>query len=80
MSCGVPVIASRIGGLQGIVEDGVTGFLFEPGNSKELARKLRILISEREIRNYMGKKARERVEKFFNWDLIFRKHYLNLFE
>src|SRR3989338_4168064 len=80
MSCGVPVIASRIGGLQGIVEDGVTGFLFEQGNSKELARKLRILISEREIRNYMGKKARERVEKFFNWDLIFRKHYLNLFE
>lgn len=37
MSCGVPVFASRLGGLKEIISDGETGFLFEPGNWKELA-------------------------------------------
>lgn len=80
MACGIPVIASMTGGLQEIIEDGVTGFLFEPGDSKELARKLKILILDKEIRNYMGEKARERVENFFDWDKIFKKYYLNLFK
>ncbi len=33
--CGLPVIASRIGALAVLVEDGVTGLLFEPGNAQE---------------------------------------------
>jgi glycosyltransferase involved in cell wall biosynthesis len=39
-SCGLPVIASRIGALAEIIQDGKTGLLFEPGSSMDLAEKL----------------------------------------
>jgi glycosyltransferase involved in cell wall biosynthesis len=37
-SCGTPVIASRIGGIPELIEDGFNGYLFEPGNEEELKR------------------------------------------
>lgn len=40
-SAGVPVVASRIGGIAEIVEDGVTGFLVEPGSPRALAERIR---------------------------------------
>lgn len=40
MACGCPVIGSNIGCLPEYIEDGVTGFLFKPGNSHELAAKI----------------------------------------
>lgn len=40
MACGVPVIASRIGGIQDYLEDGVNGLFFSPGNAEELAAKI----------------------------------------
>ncbi len=43
MSYGLPVIASRIGGLPELVDDGVTGLLFEPGNAEDLAQKMGLL-------------------------------------
>jgi len=43
MSHGLPVVCSRIGGLPEIVDDGVTGLLYEPGNANELADRIRAL-------------------------------------
>lgn len=40
MICGCPVIGSNIGCLPEYIKDGVTGFLFEPGNSRELKNKI----------------------------------------
>lgn len=55
-----PVIASRIGGLPEIVEDGVTGLLFEPGNAKDLSEKIRYLWGRPELCRKMGQRGREK--------------------
>lgn len=57
-SCGLPVIASRIGALAEIVTDGVTGLLFEPGNAEDLARKLQWAEDHPEAMCEMGRAAR----------------------
>ncbi|MFC1603518.1 glycosyltransferase family 4 protein [Planctomycetota bacterium] len=56
---GKPVICSRIGGLSEIVEDGVTGLLFEPGNSQELTEKIRYLWDRPDLCRQMGQAGRE---------------------
>jgi len=45
MACGVPVIGSKIGGLEGYIKPGYNGTLFEPGNYKELADRILEFVS-----------------------------------
>ncbi len=59
---GKPVVASRLGSLAEIVEDGKTGFLFEPKNFVELSVKLRKLIDEPELSKTLGVNARKKCE------------------
>lgn len=67
MASGTPVIASRIGGLPEVVDDGVTGFLVEPGNVAELRERLSQLLGDRALARRMGQAARERVLERFTW-------------
>jgi glycosyltransferase involved in cell wall biosynthesis len=63
MAYGKPVIASRIGGIPEQVEEGVTGFLFEPGDSRELAGRIVGLYNMGDDQvEEMGKAGRVRVE------------------
>jgi glycosyltransferase involved in cell wall biosynthesis len=59
---GLPVIASRIGALANIVRDGETGLLFEPGDSGELAAKLKWASQHPQEMLRMGKRARAEYE------------------
>lgn len=61
MACGIPVIASRIGGVPELVEDGVTGYLAEPRNAEDLAEKIRMMIADRERMREMGEAGRQRM-------------------
>lgn len=61
MSHGLPVIASRIGGLPEVIDDGVTGVFFEPGNSYDLASKIKLLWKNPQVCRKMGQAAREKV-------------------
>ncbi len=73
MAHGLPVIASRIGGLPEIVEDGVTGLLVEPGNSEELADKMKLLWKNPDLCRRMGQAGREKAIREYNEDVYYRR-------
>ena len=64
----VPVVASRKGGLPEIIADDETGLLFESGDIGQLAQHLTRLLADPELRNKMGRKARERAMSLFSRD------------
>ncbi|NTV29133.1 MAG: glycosyltransferase family 4 protein [Candidatus Omnitrophica bacterium] len=66
MACGRPVVASRVGGIPDLVEDGVQGFLVPPGDAVALARALGRLASEPELRSTMGQNAWSRATQKFS--------------
>jgi glycosyltransferase involved in cell wall biosynthesis len=61
-ACGKPVIASRLGAMAELVQDGKMGLLFEPGNAEDLAAKMKRMIESEEACIEMGKNAREEFE------------------
>lgn len=67
MACGLPVVATRAGALSEIVEDGVTGILVPPADSKALSEALRLLLADPELCRRMGDAGRQRVIENFTW-------------
>jgi glycosyltransferase involved in cell wall biosynthesis len=57
-ACGLPVIASRLGAMQELIDDGRTGLLFDPGSADDLARKIRWAQQNPEAMQLMGYHAR----------------------
>jgi glycosyltransferase involved in cell wall biosynthesis len=64
-SVGLPVIASRVGSISELLEDGVTGLLFTPNDAKGLARAAERLIEDPEFAANLGLQARRRYESRF---------------
>jgi len=60
MSHGLPVVAARVGALEEIVDDGITGFLVPPGDVTGLAEKLLQLYRDRSLRRRMGTNGRSK--------------------
>jgi glycosyltransferase involved in cell wall biosynthesis len=80
MACGVPCISFDCPyGPSEIITDGEDGFLAENGNVQGLADKIKILISDADLRKQMGTKAKENVKRFSadiimaQWDELFQK-------
>jgi glycosyltransferase involved in cell wall biosynthesis len=70
MVCGLPVIATRVGGMPEIVEDGRTGYLVEAGDSPALAEAILRLLEDEPLRQSLGRAGRERAEKYFSWESV----------
>lgn len=65
MACGVPVVATGVGAVSEVVEDGVTGFVVPPLDSAAIARATLRLLEDRGLRTRMGQEARRRaVERY----------------
>jgi glycosyltransferase involved in cell wall biosynthesis len=67
MASGTPVVASSVGGLPEVVEDGVTGFLVPPGDVRALRERLDQLLRDPSLAQRLGANARERVLERFTW-------------
>jgi glycosyltransferase involved in cell wall biosynthesis len=72
MARGLPVIASRIGGLPGIIEEGVSGSLFEPGNSVALMHEVRRLWEDPLLCSRMGSAGRQKALREYTEEAYFQ--------
>lgn len=69
MACGIPVVASRVGGLVSTVTDGVNGYLIPWRCPEPFAEKLEVLFGNPELRANFGRAARESVKRF-RWETV----------
>lgn len=65
MSHGLPIVCSRIGGLSEIIEEGVNGLLYTPGNTAELVKQIRTLWEDTTLCERLGEAGRDKfMEKY----------------
>ncbi|MEX2160637.1 MAG: glycosyltransferase [Anaerolineales bacterium] len=67
MACARPVVASRVGGLAYLVQDGATGFHVQEGNAEELANRFADLLSDENLLEQIGAAARRAAEDY-SWE------------
>ncbi len=72
MACGTPVIASDVGGLGFLVQDGETGYTIPDGEPDKLCEKLSLLLGDAQLRERMGRRAEE-VAQAYDWEKIARQ-------
>lgn len=68
MACGLPVVATNVGGIPEAVVHGETGFLVSPGDHQELAARILTLAQNPDLRRTMGAAGRRRIETVFRWE------------
>ncbi len=66
MALGIPVVATAVGGIPELVEDGRTGLLAKPGDADDLARKISRLLADAGLRMRLRSAARAKVEREYN--------------
>lgn len=80
MAAGLPIVSTTVGGIPELIEESEEGFLVEPSNARKLAEKLSILISDKDLRIEMGKKAQEKVGKELDFRVYTEKLKSSLIE
>ena len=73
MAAGLPVVASGIGQLNDLIEDGTNGLLCAPGDSADLAGALRRLQIDPGLRTKLGSEARRTMLSEHSWDAVARR-------
>lgn len=80
MACGIPIVASKIGGISDAVKDGENGLLVPSRDSNTLAEAIIYLLENKDVREKMGKNGRKKIEDY-SWKRIAdmtEKVYLSL--
>lgn len=70
MAAGLPVVATRVGGLPSLIEDGISGFLVDPGDVEGLTQALSWLLDHPDQACAMGAAARQRALAEFSCQMI----------
>jgi glycosyltransferase involved in cell wall biosynthesis len=68
LACGIPVVATAVGGISEQIEDGVTGFLTPKADAGAMAARIAQLIGDSQLRERMGLQAAEVARKRFSLD------------
>ncbi len=70
MAAGIPVIATRVGGIPDFLIDGETGLFCEVDHPRSITQKVEKLSKDKESREYIIKRAREMVKEKYGWDRV----------
>lgn len=68
MAGGLPAAVTRVGGNPELVEDGISGYLIEPGDTDQMRDRLRTLVLDAALRRRLGQAARQRAMTLFSFD------------
>lgn len=83
MSCGMPVVATDIGGNNEVISSGVNGLLVPPKSPVEMSQAVSRLLDNPDLREKLGDAARKTIEDRYTWDKIADKilsYYQNLLQ
>lgn len=69
-AAGLPVIATRVGGIRSLVNDGVDGLLVESGDSEALANSISQLATDQPLRRQLAEAGKKKAVKQYSWDRI----------
>jgi len=70
---GAAVLATRVGEMETLVEDGANGYLFAPGDVAGFAEKIALLLQDKDLYNSLQKNCRPRVKRF-DLETMFRQY------
>ena len=79
MSLGKPVIGTRLAGIPEQIEDGINGFVVNPGDAKDLSQTILTLVQDEGKRTGMGTRSLERFNRLFSYEKVIDK-YINLYK
>jgi glycosyltransferase involved in cell wall biosynthesis len=66
MANGIPVIATSVGGVEDIVDDKINGFIIQPGNIKNLVKKIELLMNDKKLQKKMSYASYKKVHSHFS--------------
>lgn len=70
MCCGIPIVASKVGGITELVRNGENGYLVEPGNVNSLSHAIKQLLRDERLRERMGKRGKEIAREYSSEGMI----------
>ena len=73
MACGTPVIASRVGAVPDVIQNGKTGILTKPKDVGGIVNALKKLMDNPLLAKEMGEAGRKRMEEEYSWEIICKK-------
>ncbi|HPP12062.1 MAG TPA: glycosyltransferase family 4 protein, partial [bacterium] len=79
MACGLPVVATKVSGTVDVIEEGVNGFLVEPGNPEALAEAMAGILKDEGLAYRMGQANRKKILEKYSLDKIVDE-YLSLYK
>lgn len=73
MAAGVPVVGTKVGGIPDFLVNGETGLFCEAKKPEDIAKKIKIILDDQELREKLVNNARKLVEEKYSWKLISEK-------
>jgi len=73
MATGVPVVASRVGGLSEVIEHDRTGFFVYPRNPESIAWGIDRVLSDSDHAKWLTENAKDKLHKAYSWEAVAMK-------